>query len=118
MHIIGEKLEADVDTGASASVVAKDLVRKLGIWKIVKKVKVKERDGSFLGGNFVVHTCFKVIDFSSVLGRFVIDSEVLEIGNMSVILAVFRLLEKEFVVDTQHRWLKNISSGQAFPCSV
>ena len=66
-----------MDTGASASVVGKRLARKLGIWKRAKKVKVRQGDGRYLGGNFVVNTTFKVMDSSLVLGKFGMDAEVL-----------------------------------------
>ena len=81
-----EEVEAVVDTGASASVVGKRLAHKLRIWKRVRKVKVRQGDGSFVEGNFVVNTTFNVIDSSSILGKFVMDAEVLDIGNRNVIL--------------------------------
>ena len=46
LYLAGEEVEAVVDTGASASVVGKCLERKLGIWKIARKVKVRQRGGS------------------------------------------------------------------------
>ena len=64
LQLEGEQVEAVVDNGASASVVGKRLARKLGIWKIVRKVKVRQGDGSHLGGNFVLNTMFKVMDSS------------------------------------------------------
>ena len=85
MHLIGEEIEAVVDTGGSASVVGKRLACKLGIWKRARKVKVKQGDGSSLGGNFVVNTTFKVMDSSSILGKFAMDAEVLDIENRDVI---------------------------------
>ena len=89
-----------MDTGASASVVGKRLARKLGIQKRARKVKVRQGDGSSLGGNFVVNTTFKVMDLSSVLGKFAIDAEVLDIGHRDVILGLSWLTEKEFSVYT------------------
>ena len=77
-----------MDTGASASVVAKCLAHKLGIWKTAKKVKVSQGDGSFLEGNFVVNTTFKIMDLSSVLGKFAMDAEVLDIGIRDVALGL------------------------------
>ena len=93
MHLAGEEVEALVDTGASASVVEKRLAGKLGIWKRARKVKVVQVDGSFLGGNFVVNTTFKVMDLSSVLGKFGMDAEVLDIGNRDVILGLYWWME-------------------------
>ena len=81
-------MEAVVDTGASPSVVGKRLARKLGIWKRAKKVKFKQGDGSYLRRNFVVNMTFKVMDSFSVLGKFAIDAEVLDIGNRDVILGL------------------------------
>ena len=88
MHLAGEEVEAVVDTGVSASVVGKRLGRTLGIWKRARKVKVRQGDGSSLGGNFVMNTTFKVMDSSSVLGKFAIDAKVLDIVNRDVILGL------------------------------
>ena len=51
-------------------------------------MKVKQGDGSYLGGNFVVNTTFKVMDSSSVLDKFMMDAEVLDIGNRDMILGL------------------------------
>ena len=112
MHLAGEDVEAVVDTGASASVVGRGLARKLGIWNRASKITVRQGDGSFLGGNFVVNTLFKVMDSSSVLGKFAMDAEVLDIGNRDVILGLSWLTENGFSVDTQDRCLRNVNSGQ------
>ena len=89
-----------VDTAATASLVGKCLARKLRIWKRTRKVKVRQGDRSSLKGNFVVNTLFKVMDFFSVLGKFAIDAEVLDIGNRDVILGLSWLTENGFSVDT------------------
>ena len=88
LHLAEEEVEVVVDTGASTSVVGKRLACKLGIWKRAKKVKVRQGDGSSLGGNFVVNTSFKIIDSFLVLGKFAMDAEVLDIGNRDVILGL------------------------------
>ena len=88
MHLAGKEIEAVVDTGASASVVGKRLARKLGIWKRAKKIKVRQGDGSSLGGNVIVNIIFKVMHSSSILGKFAMDAEVLDIGNRDVILGL------------------------------
>ena len=111
MHLAGEEVEAVVDTGARASVVERRLACKLGIWKRARKVKVRQGDGNFLGGNFVVNTSFKVMDSSSVLGKFSMDAEVLDIGNRDMILGLSWLTKNGFSVDTQDRCLRNINSG-------
>ena len=111
LQLVEEEMGAVVDTGASASVVGKPLACKLGIWKSAKKVKVKQGDGSYLGGNFVVNTTFKVMDSSSVLEKFPIDAEVLNIGNRDVILGLFWLTENGFSVDTQDRCLRNLNTS-------
>ena len=72
LHLASEEMEAVVDTVASASVVGKHLACKLEIWKRARKFKVRQRDRSSLGGNVVVNTSFKLIDSSSVLGKFVL----------------------------------------------
>ena len=118
MHPTEEKLEAIVDTGASASVVGKHLARKLGIWKRARKVKVRQGDRSSLGGNFVVNTTFKVMDLSSVVGKFAMNGEVLDIGNRDIILGLSWLTENGFSVDTQDKCLRNVNTGQVISCSV
>ena len=60
---------------------------------------------------------FKVMDSSSVLSKFAMDAEVLYIGNKDVILGFSCLTENGFLVDTQHRCLRNVNSGQVIPCS-
>ena len=35
-----------------------------------------------------MNTTFKIMDFSSVLGRFAIDAELMDIGNRDVILGL------------------------------
>ena len=111
LHLAGEEVEAVVDTGASASVVGKRLACKLGIWKRARRVKVRQGDGSSSEGNFVVNTTFKVRELSSVLGKFAMDAEVLDIGNRDVILGLSWLTENGFSVDTQDRCLRNFNTG-------
>ena len=98
MYLAGEELEAVVDTGASASVVGKRLACTLGIWKRAKKVKVRQEDGSSSRGNFVVNRTFKVMYSSSILGKFAMDAEVLDIGNRDSILGLAWLIENGFSV--------------------
>ena len=118
LHLAGEEIEAVVDTGASASVVGRRLARKLGIWKRARKVKVRQGDGSSLGGNFIVNTTFKVMDLSLVLCKFVMDAEVFDIGNRDVILGLSWLIENRFSVNTQNRCLRNVNTGQVIPYSI
>ena len=66
----------------------------------------------------MVNTSFKVMDSSSVLGKFAMDAEVLDIGNRDVILGLSWSTENGFSVDTQDRCLRNVNSGQVIPCSV
>ena len=47
-----------------------------------------------------MNTMFKVMDSASVVGKFVMDSEVLDIGNRDVILGLSWLTENWFSVDT------------------
>ena len=118
LHLTGEEIEAVVDTGASVSVVGKRLARKLGYWKRTRKVKIRQADGKYLGGNFVVNMMCKVMDSSLVLGKFAIDIEVLDIGNRDVILDLSELTENGFSVDTQDRCLRNVNSRQVISCFV
>ena len=96
LHLVGEEVQAVVDAGARASVVGKCPVCKLGIWKRARKVKVKQGDGSSLGGNFVVKTSFKVMYSSAVLCKYATDAEVLDNGNRNVILRLSWLMETDF----------------------
>ena len=52
-----------------------------------------------MGGDFVVNTTLKVMDFSLVLGKFVMDAEVLDIGNQEIILGLSWLTKNRFSVD-------------------
>ena len=107
-----------VDTGASASAVGNYLADKLGIWKRVRKVKVRQGYRSHLVGNFVANTTFKVTDCCLVLGNFAMDAEVLDMGHRYIILGLSLLTENGFSVDTQDRCLRNVNAGQVIPCSV
>ena len=95
-----EQVEAVVDTVASASVVGNCLARNLEIWTRGQKIKVRQGDRSSWGGNFVINTSLKVMDSYLVLGKFVLDAEVLDIGNKEVILELSWLTENGFSMDT------------------
>ena len=60
----------------------------------------------------------KVMECSTVLGKFAMDSEVLDIGNRDIILGFSWLTDNAFSVDTQDRSLRNVNTGQVIPCSV
>jgi len=99
--IAGEKVDAGVDTGASAPVIGERIAKKLGCWKRASKVKVRQGDGSTLaGGKYVVNTTFKIFSEGSLLGRFTLDAEVLDIGKRDIILGHSWLEEHGFRVDT------------------
>ena len=66
----------------------------------------------------MVNTTFKVIDLSSVLGKFAMDAEVLDIGNRDVTLGLSWWTENGLLVDTEDRCLRNVNSGQVIPYSV
>ena len=117
--IAGEEVDAVVDTGASAPVIGERIAKKLGCWKRARKVKVRQGDGSTLAaGKYVVNTTFKVFFEGSLLGRFTLDAEVLEIGKQDVILGLSWLEEHGFWVDTQARCLGKDLSGLVIPCSI
>ena len=86
LNLAGEEVEPVMHTGASVSVVGKRLAWKLGIWKTTSKVKVRQRDRSTLGGNFGMNIKIKVMDSSSVVGKFRIDANILDIRNRDLIL--------------------------------
>ena len=65
------------------------------VWNSARKVNVRQADGSHLSGrNFIVNTSFKVLDLvsshtsSTVVGKFTLDAEVLDIGNEDCILGL------------------------------
>ena len=108
-----------IDSAASAPVVGKRLAIKIGIWKRARKVNVKQGDGSTLsGGNYVVNSSFRVYSKNCLLGKFSLDTEVLDIGKKDVILGLSWLVENGFMVDTQERCLSNVKTGLVIPCSV
>ena len=84
LYLVEEEVEAVVDTGTSAAVVGQGLAPKLARWNGGRKVQIRQGDGSCLEGNFVVNTTWKVIDSSLVLGKFAMDTKVLDIGNRFV----------------------------------
>ena len=103
MHLAEEEIEAVVDTGASALLVGKFLPCRWGIWERARRVEVRQGYGSFLEGNFVVNTLFKVMDCSSVMCKFTIDAEGLDIGNGDMIWQLSWLRKNRFLVNTQDR---------------
>src|SRR5258706_4900792 len=118
MQIAGEEVEAVVDIGASAPIIGRRLVVKLGVWKRARKVKMKQGDRSSLVGKFVVNTSFEVYDSSLTLVKFAMDAEVLDIRNRDIILGLSWLTENGFSVDTQDRCLRNVCTGQVIPCAI
>ena len=114
-----------MDRAASALVVGKRLAKKLVVWQRARKVNVSQGAGSHLSvGNFIVHTSFKVFDLvssptsSTVLGKFSLDAEGLDIGNEDSILGFSWLTANGFLVDTQECCLRNAMSGLVIPCSI
>ena len=80
---------------------------------------MKQEDGSILsGGNYVVNSLFRVYSKGSLLAKFSLDAEVLDIGKKDVILGLSGLDENGFMVDTQERCLRNVETGLVIPCSV
>ena len=71
-----------------------------------------------------MNTSFKVFDFVSspasptVLDKFSLDAEVLDIGNKDCILTLSWLTANGFLVDTQERCVRNAISGLVIPCSI
>jgi len=108
-----------IDSAVSALVVGKRLAIKMGIWKRARKVNVKQGDRTTLsGGNYVVNSSFRVYFEGSLLGKFSLDAEVLDIGKKDVILDLSWLVENGLMVDTQERCLRNVKTGLVVPCSV
>ena len=65
-----------------------------------------------------MNTRFKRMHSSSILGKFAMDVEVLDIGNRDVILGLAWLTENGFSVDAQDRCLRNVNTAHVIPCSV
>ena len=99
LHLVGEEIEAHVLKRASSSVGAQCLGCNVGIWKTPRKFQVRQRDGSSLGGYFVANTTCKVMDSTSVLGKFGMDTEGLVIGNKDVKSGLCWSTEKAFSMD-------------------
>ena len=55
------------------SVIGKHLAYKIGIWNRAKMVRVRQEKESFLVGNFLVNTFFKVRDSILVLDKVTMD---------------------------------------------
>jgi len=90
-----------IDSAVSAPVVGKRLAIKMGIWKRARKSNVKQGDGSTLsGGNYMVNSSFRIYSEGSLLGKFSLDAEVLDIGKQDMILGLSWLVENGFMVDT------------------
>ena len=90
-----EDMTGIVDCAASAPVVGKRLTKKLEVWKRPREVNVRQGAGSHLSvANVIVNTSFKVFDFVSsatsttVLAKFTLDAEVLDVGNKDCILGL------------------------------
>jgi len=66
----------------------------------------------------VVNATFKVFSEGSLLGRFTLDAEVLDIGKWDVILGLSSLEEHRFWVDTPARCLRKDLLGLVIPCSI
>jgi len=82
-------VEAMIDSTASTPMVGKRLAIKMGIWKRARKVNLKQGDGSILSeGNYVVNSAFRVYCKGSLLGKFSLDMEVLDIEKKDVILGL------------------------------
>ena len=114
-----EEVDAVVDIGASAPVIGERIGKKLGCWKRARKVRVRQGDGSTLArGKYMVNAVFKLFSEGSLLGRFILDTEVLDIGKRDVILGLSCLEEHRFWVDTQARYLRKDLSGLVIPCSI
>ena len=58
------------------------------------------------------------MDSSFVLGIFVIDVEVYDVGNLDIILGLSWLTENEFSVNMQDRWLRNVCPDLVIPYLV
>ena len=58
------------------------------------------------------------MDSSLVLGKFVMDAEVLDIRNRDLILGLSWLTANGFLVNTQDRCLRNVNTSQGISCSV
>ena len=58
------------------------------------------------------------MDSSSVLSKFAVDAEVLDIRNRDVILGLCCVTKNGFSMHTQDRCQRNVNTGQVIPCSV
>jgi len=71
-----------VNMGPNTPVMGERIAKKLGCWKRARKVRVRQGDRSTLAsGKYVVNIVFKVFSEGSLLGRFILDTEVFYIGK-------------------------------------
>jgi len=87
---------------------------------MVRKVTVKQYDGSYLsGGNFMINHWFQVFfSFDISLVELSLHSDALDIRKKDVVLGLSWLKENRCVVDLMDRCLRNVSTGLLIPCSV
>lgn len=120
-----EDVEAIVHCAASASGVGQWIAQKLVVCKTAFKYHVGQGDGSHLfAGNFIVNTWFNVFDFvacgtsATVVGRYSLDAEVLDIENQDCMSWLFWLTQNRLLVDTQPHCLRNAIPALVSICSV
>jgi len=65
-----------------------------------------------------VNTIFKVFSEESLLDRFTLDAEVLDIGKQDIILGLSLYQKHAFWVDTQGRCLRKDLLGLVIPDSI
>ena len=71
-----------------------------------------------MGGNCINNTFFKEMDSPIILGKFLMDVQVLNIEIRHVILYLCSLTETGCLVDTRDKCLRNISIGYLIPGSI
>lgn len=93
-----EDIEGIVHCAGSVSEVGQRIAQKLVGCKTAFKYHVGQGDGSHLfAGNFIVNTWFNVFDFvtcgtsATVVGRYSLDAEVLDIENKDCMSGLFWL---------------------------
>ena len=128
IKIAGTIVEAVIDCGASGPVVGRTIACRMGIWKRVRKINIRQADGTKIkGGHYVVNTSFV---FPGAIGgpisaenqdhnfnKFPLDAEVFDIGQKDVVLDLSWLKENNFSVDIPNSQIIS-ATGVIIPCTV
>ena len=80
-------MEAVVDLGAIAPIVGPKIAKRMGVWRHVKKICVKQGNSpNMKEGKFVVNSCFSFLNKPD--SEYPLDAEVFDIGYQDIIIGL------------------------------